>query len=313
MANLALKIAPEEDLGTERKTSRRIIGPIAISLAFHAVTLSSVPLFYKGDQIKPPPRAKITRVKFNRPKTPLKKDLDGQVVDLFDESTVTKEAPEDARFLSDKNRRVQRETQARNTSPTPSPLQSMQSEQQASPPAESKSTKPSKYAEEQSTPQKKKLDLSVPKSFLETDSKKVSRPRQRKRQQVASLPPTNYLPEIELGDGSLLNTAEYRYASFYIRMKRQMEAVWNPRRILGNNPLHRDHYITSVSITLDEDGNLEHVKILSSSGIRSLDLEAARAVQSAAPYLNPPKDLIQSDGKIRIRRWSFIVSRSHVL
>lgn len=122
------------------------------------------------------------------------------------------------------------------------------------------------------------------------------------------LAPSNYLPEIMVGDQTMLNTREYVYASFFVRMKRQMEAVWDPRPALAKHSWARDQYITTVSIVLNEDGSLQEVQILSGSGNRFLDEKAVAAVELASPYLNPPKGIVQADGKIRILPWSFIVT-----
>ncbi|HLG20383.1 MAG TPA: energy transducer TonB, partial [Bdellovibrionota bacterium] len=157
-----------------------------------------------------------------------------------------------------------------------------------------------RYGTTQAAPgEQGKLKLELSDSFLKEHAAGPS---------VASRAPTNYLPEISMGDETLLNTREYVYASFFIRMKRQMENVWDPRNVLSRETRAREQYVTTVGITLRKDGYLESVRILGSSGNPALDREAVRAVRAGAPYLNPPPALVEANGRIVIPSWHFIVT-----
>ena len=93
-----------------------------------------------------------------------------------------------------------------------------------------------------------------------------------------------------------------------------MERVWNPEAALRrSNRAARDEYRTIVSIVLNADGTVASVRVITGSSVASLDDEAVRAVYKAAPYVNPPKDLIENDGKIHIDNFNFIISQRHSL
>src|SRR5262249_13082894 len=134
---------------------------------------------------------------------------------------------------------------------------------------------------------------------------------------LASLAPTapsNYLPNIDYGEQTLLNTREYVYAPFFNRMKRQMEMVWNPGKILTRDRLpFRSEYRTVIKIVLNEDGTVQFAKIVGGSSNTELDREALRAVYRGAPYLNPPAGLLESRGGrgkvVLIPDWHFIVTQ----
>jgi TonB family protein len=217
------------------------------------------------------------------------RDIGGQFVDIIDNSNISKSPNDDARFLSDRNRRVEREMQARVTGLPSAVGGGGGGGRRPSPPRGSGG-----------------IDLSVPRPFLESASQGAV--GQGGSQRTATLSPSNYLPGIEFGNETLLNTREWAYATFFIRMKRQMEAVWNPLRWIDPRRNGRDEYITSVRIFLHADGSLDRVHLIETSGSAALDREALQAVRDGAPYLNPPSDLAGEDRSIEIGPWRFIVS-----
>lgn len=121
--------------------------------------------------------------------------------------------------------------------------------------------------------------------------------------------PQNYLPDLDVGNETLLNAQKFKYASFFIRMKHQLENVWSPRPIVFQHNLNGQFYSTKLSIRMDQNGYLLSVKIVGSSGNSFLDQEAIRSVQQAAPFLNPPTQLLDQNQQLYIPSWSFIVSK----
>jgi TonB family protein len=96
-------------------------------------------------------------------------------------------------------------------------------------------------------------------------------------------------------------------------MKQSLEQVWNPQRIMRHvNRAFRNEYRTVLKIVLNRDGSVASVRIISSSSIPQLDDEAVEAVKKAAPYVNPPKELVEADGRITIQDFHFIVSQRYV-
>ena len=83
------------------------------------------------------------------------------------------------------------------------------------------------------------------------------------------------------GEAISLNTKETRYASYFARIKRQIERVWD-------YPYEAQRKGITGQLTLrfqiSRDGNLMNVKLINSSGYEVLDKAALQAVKSAAPY-----------------------------
>lgn len=83
------------------------------------------------------------------------------------------------------------------------------------------------------------------------------------------------------GEAISLNTKETRYASYFARIKRQIELVWDypydaqRKGITGK---------LTLRFQISRDGNLMNVKLINSSGHNILDEAALQAVKSAAPY-----------------------------
>lgn len=78
-----------------------------------------------------------------------------------------------------------------------------------------------------------------------------------------------------------LNTRESKYASYFARIKRQIELVWSypeeaqRKKITGQ---------LTLRFQISRDGNLMNVKLIDGSGHEILDHAALQAVKSAAPY-----------------------------
>lgn len=112
--------------------------------------------------------------------------------------------------------------------------------------------------------------------------------------------PNDDLKGVKEGEGTFLNTREWRYASFFNRVKQAVSARWDPngrlramRRELGL--VERQ---TLLHVTLRPDGSLVEAAVAQSSGIEALDLEAIQAFEKAQPFANPPAALVEH-GAIR--------------
>lgn len=80
-----------------------------------------------------------------------------------------------------------------------------------------------------------------------------------------------------------LETTEYRYLSYFLKLKRQIEGVWNYPEL---SRVRGEQGELFLIFTIRRDGFLEDVKLLDSSGYARLDNEAIRAIRVAAPF--PP-------------------------
>lgn len=100
------------------------------------------------------------------------------------------------------------------------------------------------------------------------------------------------------GKETSLNTWEWKHATFFNRIKQRVAANWSPNsRIKKYDPqgkqLGQQDRMTSVSVTINERGDLLEIQVASSSGVTYLDDEAVKAFRDAAPFLHPPRQLFE--------------------
>ncbi len=117
--------------------------------------------------------------------------------------------------------------------------------------------------------------------------------------------PNDFLQNVPIGDGTFLNTREYKYAAFFNRVKQRVGEQWRPndemrRKDLRGHAASRTR-ITVVDVTLDEEGRVSDVHVSQSCGVDFLDVEAVAAFQRAQPFPNPPTGLFDEDRRIRFR------------
>ncbi len=123
----------------------------------------------------------------------------------------------------------------------------------------------------------------------------------------------DFVDDIPLGEVTHLNTQEFKYYGFYNRIKQQLEQFWGKsisekarslyrsgRRLPGNEQL-----ITSVTVILNEKGDILNILIDGSSGVKELDQAAVESFKKAGPFPNPPKGLVVN-GRAVIQ-WGFVV------
>jgi TonB family protein len=111
------------------------------------------------------------------------------------------------------------------------------------------------------------------------------------------------LPNIEDGEETALNAKKWRFASFFNRVKKQVSEHWHPQEVYRQRDptgmiYGRKNRYTSLRIQLNPDGKLSHVAIEQPSGLDFLDDTAIEAFKEAAPFPNPPHQLIESNGLI---------------
>jgi TonB family protein len=294
------------------------------------------------------------------------KDLDGQVVDVA--PTPDNRRPDDARFLSEHNTRVEKESVSRQqrkdygvAQPRPTVAQYQRrraAEQQAEAGDAEVTVHMKKQGQRQTKSQEKafafeypdikkrqslqlKLDLDMGQLPMYSASEEIRGNSERLRmiqgkfseqeqaeqgeegedkQNVAMLgrqslehldmvtgaPANDYIKDVPKGEETLLNSKEFRYATFFNRVKRGVSDHWNPGEVYlrhdpyGNIYGVKDRY-TVLNVVLDSDGDLSDVTVARSSGVGFLDDEAVHAFQLASPFPNPPQGLLENDGLIRFQ------------
>lgn len=124
----------------------------------------------------------------------------------------------------------------------------------------------------------------------------------------------DFVEGVPLGDLTYLNTVEYKYYGFYLRIKQKLEQFWG-RSIQekaedifkeGRKIATEENLITSLIVTLDAAGEIINVAIKGTSGVKELDDAAVESFNEAGPFPNPPKGLVQN-GKVEIE-WGFVVN-----
>ncbi|MHB8879301.1 MAG: energy transducer TonB family protein, partial [Myxococcaceae bacterium] len=121
---------------------------------------------------------------------------------------------------------------------------------------------------------------------------------------VSGAAPSDHLEGVEEGEGTFLNTKEWKYASFFNRVKQSIGMHWNPGTKLrqrdpsGDIYGGRDRY-TLLSVTLTDSGRVKDIYVEKSCGIDFLDLEAIHSFERAQPFPNPPPGLAAADSTVR--------------
>lgn len=123
---------------------------------------------------------------------------------------------------------------------------------------------------------------------------------------VLGAAPNDHLQDSEEGDATLLNTREWKYASFFNRVKQSVGMHWNPNEQLrrrdptGATFAGKDRY-TLLAITLDDKGQVKDIQVEKSSGLDFLDLEAVSSFKRAQPFPNPPPGLLSQDSEVKFQ------------
>jgi TonB family protein len=114
---------------------------------------------------------------------------------------------------------------------------------------------------------------------------------------IAGAAANDHLDDVDQGDGTFLNTREFKYATFFNRVKQSVGEHWDPSTPLrsrdpeGKIYAFKDRY-TMLSVTLDTTGRIKSVSVEKSSGVEFLDDEAVAAFERSQPFPNPPPGLV---------------------
>jgi TonB family protein len=120
---------------------------------------------------------------------------------------------------------------------------------------------------------------------------------------LAGGPSPDHLQGVEEGEGTYLNTREWKYAGYFNRIKQSVASKWDP----GASMASRDptgarfgdkDWQTLLQVKLDAEGSLKDVAVAKASGLDFLDRLAVDAFQKAQPFTNPPAGLADDRGEI---------------
>ncbi len=122
---------------------------------------------------------------------------------------------------------------------------------------------------------------------------------------------TQKLDDVDADDESVVNARRWKYASFFNRMRDNIEPHWDPISVLqARDPTGRINGTkqrrTMLEIVLNPDGSVNKINLVRSCGVDYLDREAISAVRAGAPFPNLPPALLGHDGLFR-ETFGFIV------
>lgn len=195
----------------------------------------------------------------------------------------TEQAKKDSQFESDRNRSVERETRAHES--LSSVLPALPKHSNRSPPGLSnlglKLPSPSKVAPSQS--------------------------QDSIRAQPSSGGSQTILDDrLTPGAENLLNTVESKYYTFYSRLYEAIAPIWESRikEIPTQRQVPPGDYTTLVTVTLDDQGNLVHVKVTQGSQIPEFDRAAEDSWRRIGRFPNPPQGLLNLNRQAEVT-WSY--------
>lgn len=302
---------------------------IILSIALHILLLGGMLLF--SDKLATPPKEQVSveiltpeeaeKLMANVPKP--QEVLNNQIVEQ-DENVLNQEVPDQkTRFLSAKDQTVKKQTIAVNKG-------DFQNTKSKTSPASGKTGKAQPKSEKlaKDTPLVKDLFAGYdPNESMQRQLKQLAEAKERAEQKDAQggqegpkgtgdmSKSNDYVKDVDQGLETLLNTREFKYYSYYNRIRRQLAQHWEgkvreklskmykEKRAPAN--LNEDR-ITKIIVILNASGTLVNVKVISDSGLRDLDDAAVEAFRAAAPFPNPPKGIVESDGTVKIR-WDFVL------
>jgi TonB family protein len=113
--------------------------------------------------------------------------------------------------------------------------------------------------------------------------------------------------EAEEGDVTALNTREFKYATFFNQVRREIGADWYPRvraAVRERDPEFKHFFYKErtvvVGVTLDRAGHVTDLSVLQSSNVDFFDRVAMTSVRQAQPFPNPPGGLFGSEQTTRV-------------
>ena len=295
---------------------RRILTLVCVSLAIHAGSYLSIHGLAYFEKLRNP-QTEVIEVAFGEPDQITKPENRANQIVETDPNQANNKLDETAKYLSAKNNTVDKETVAKNADKfrnvKPQPRQAPQVAEKT----ESESAPDEKVTEHSET-KSKLFNTGFDVYSALNKNKKVQKQMAKEKRSIATTGEESGTNDhIKDADDSLmtqLNTREYLYYGYYTRIKNQLNQWWQPKvrekvtKLVsqGRKIATEENKTTKLIIVLDKVGILVKVQVLSESGVRDLDDAAVEAFRQAAPFPNPPRGMIETDGTIKIR-WDFVV------
>lgn len=123
--------------------------------------------------------------------------------------------------------------------------------------------------------------------------------------------PNDHLADVDEGEGTYLNTKEWKYSTFFNRVKQSVGMHWDPGTQLRMRDPSLNIYggkdrFTILTVALNEKGMVKEIFVEKSCGVDFLDMEAIASFQRAQPFPNPPPGLLAADSTVRFQFGFFL-------
>jgi hypothetical protein len=136
----------------------------------------------------------------------------------------------------------------------------------------------------------------------------------------------DFIPEVKVGGFTALNQDQFLYYTFYSRINEQIRNRWldNLRTVLNDSPRTQVNrwserpQIGEFEVLLTPDGRYLKTVLYRHADASIIDEAAVSAFRLAAPFNNPPSEIVESDGLIHLHylfhlefRPSLVASGAH--
>lgn len=249
----------------------------------------------------------------------IKKDDSLKNKTIVDQDKINDEIDSEAKYLSSHNQKVVKETVAQQHGQFQNLKQMKKKQKESIIAKENSHLQNNEKLKSKTVPLKQDIFGSYKYSLEKVMQKQAELQAQKKSNEgdssnAEASQTRDYLPGKEAGLETLLSTREFVYYTYYNRIRNQLSEYWEPKikeKIMslfkqGRRIASTEDHITKLQIILDDKGLLVKVQVLGASGVRDLDDVAVEAFRAAAPFPNPPKGIIESDGTVKIQ-WDFVV------
>lgn len=277
---------------------------ILASILFHITLFGLLFLTTQIDTSRD--KSEVVEISFVDPQIEKQLIVNPTLIAETDSARANDELSEKAKFLSEKNNTVKKETRAKSgnkfhNAEKPAVAQK-QIQKQMTAKTKSEMTKPQLF--------ENSFD-----AYASMTKKEMLMQKAQSQSRAEDSSTTNdNLAKIESDLMTRLNTKEYRYYGYYNRIKNQLNQWWVPKvqqkftKMMkqGRTIASEENKVTKLVIILNNAGRLVNVQVLAESGVKDLDDAAIEAFRSAAPFPNPPKGMIDDDGTVKIR-WDCVV------
>lgn len=217
--------------------------------------------------------------------------------------------PQQARFVSQYNSSVKHETTA---------LQSQKNKSVQTPQSEHKQKSSNSQSSKNKKIASRTLNTQVPTQEKPTSTSKkqgtLFTPDLKgfdfsKKKEAGSEFFHDFLPSIQGGPVTSINSFADPRGPYFSMLKRKFRLRFDPapplRTYFQSHKIQSKRISTTMRVTVDQYGNLRHIKVLKSSGIGVYDFECVDTIRDSSPFSAPPKSYLK-DGHLDMN-WTFIV------